>query len=65
LSDKQRIIDLQKQVRIGKLALQKIAAGGRDPEDIAGDAMSEIMSADRPVDRAPLAGILGWERGRV
>ena len=64
MGDKQRIIDLQRQVRVGRTALEKIKGGCRDPYDVAADALDSMMAADRPVDRAPLAGILGWERGR-
>jgi hypothetical protein len=59
---KQRIIDLQKQVKIARDALGKIVnghAGGRDPYTIADQALDDM----RRHDPAPSsAGLLGWEK---
>lgn len=62
MSDKQRIIDLQKQVRIARTALQAIASGRDYPHRIAEDALEGMMHKDAPAKRAPLAGVLGWEK---
>lgn len=62
MSDKQRIIDLQKQVRIARTALEKIVQGhgGRhDAHTIAEQALDDMMPKDRP---APLDGLLGWSK---
>ena len=62
MSDKQRIIDLQKQVRIARTALEKIVhghAGGQESYTIAEIALEEMRPRDKPV---PLEGILGWSR---
>lgn len=60
MSDKQRIIDLQKQVRIARDALAKIVTGhhGR-AYSIAEQALDDMRPKDKPL---PLAGILGWEK---
>lgn len=59
---KQRIIDLQKQVKIARTALGKIVnghSGGRDPYVIASDALDEMQRHD-PIPSS--AGLLGWEK---
>jgi len=61
LGDKQRIIDLQKQVRIARAALNRIRYGA-DVDAIAEKALDDMMALDPPTKRAPLAGVLGWER---
>jgi hypothetical protein len=59
---KQRIIDLQKQVKIAREALGKIVnghAGGASPFGIAEQALDDM----RRLDPAPSsAGLLGWEK---
>lgn len=59
---KQRIIDLQKQVKIARDALGKIVnghAGGRSPYNLAEQALDDM----REHDPAPSsAGLLGWEK---
>ncbi len=62
MKDKQRIIDLQKQVRIARTALEHIVhghAGGRDAYTIAEQALDDMQPKDRPV---PLEGLLGWSK---
>lgn len=60
MGEKQRIIDLQKQVNIARRALEAIAHGHtRSPDDRA----AEALDAMRPKDKtAPLDGILGWSK---
>lgn len=58
---KQRIIDLQKQVKIARDALGKIVNGhhGRDSYSIAEQALDDM----RRHDPAPSSsGLLGWEK---
>lgn len=62
MADKQRIIDLQRQVSIARKALERIAHGCRDPDGVAEEALDGMMAKDHPTRRAPLAGVLGWER---
>lgn len=59
MSDKQRIIDLQRQVRIARAALQKIVHGTARPHAIAEEALYDMLPSDKP---SPLAGVLGWEK---
>ena len=61
MGEKQRIIDLQKQVRIARTALSKIRLGS-DAESVAEEAIDDMMALDPPTKRAPLASVLGWER---
>lgn len=63
MSDKQRIIDLQKQVRIARIALEAVKYG-RDPYTIADEALDAMMALDPAVKRAPLEGVLGWGKKR-
>lgn len=60
-NQKTRIIELQRQLKIARGALNLISAGGRDPERIANDAIYEMMPMDR---RQPLQGLVGHERRR-
>ena len=60
--DQARVIELQRQVRIARAALEKIAnnvgslsKAGR----VAEEALDAMQRSDKP---APLAGVLGWER---
>ena len=62
MKDKQRIIDLQKQVRIARTALDKIVnghSGGRSAYGLAEEALDEMRRLDPPPS---LSGLLGHER---
>jgi len=62
MSDKQRIIDLQKQVRIAREALTKIVnghAGHVNHVSIADQALDDMRPKDKAV---PLDGLLGWSK---
>jgi hypothetical protein len=60
MSDKQRIIDLQKQLRVARLALEKIGHGhSQYPEADALTAIDDMMPRDKVV---PYDGILGWSK---
>lgn len=57
----QRIVELQRQVKVAKSALAKIACGINNPDQVADDAIYEM----RPMDpKVPLQGIVGHERQR-
>jgi hypothetical protein len=59
-SDKQRVIDLQKQLRTARLALEKIGHGhSQYPEADALQALDDMLPRDKTV---PLDGILGWAK---
>jgi hypothetical protein len=47
LSDKQRIIDLQRQVQIARRALVHISVGDSNPETIAGEALEQMTPLDQ------------------
>jgi hypothetical protein len=51
-----RFIELQRQVKIAKDALDRIAGGCRDPERVATDARYEMYPLD---SKAPLQGLVG------
>lgn len=55
-NDRLRIIELQRQVKVAREALQKIAGGSRDPERVASDVLWELMPLDR---KYPLQGLVG------
>ncbi len=60
MSDKQRIIDLQKQLRIARTALQKICSSVgsmSEAHHVAETALEEMRPRDKPV---PLDGLLNW-----
>lgn len=59
MSDKSRIIELQRQVKIATRALEAIAHGGRDPEFRASEALTEMIPLNR---KQPLQGLLGHGR---
>lgn len=63
MSDKQRIIALQKQVRIARIALEAVKYG-RDPYAVAERALDDIMALDPAAKRAPLEDVLGWDKRR-
>jgi hypothetical protein len=51
-----RIVDLQRQVKIARDALNRISAGCRDPELAAVNALDEIWKLDR---KQALQGVVG------
>jgi len=58
-SERERIIELQRQLSIARKALTNISGGCRDPEGKAHAALDEM----RPLDpKAPLQGLVGHER---
>lgn len=57
--NKQRIIDLQKQLKIARTALEQIRQGTGQPEGVAADALDEMMPHDKV---NPIAGLMGWEK---
>ena len=57
--DQQRIIELQRQLKIARTALVRIKAGGRDPEGAACTALYEMMPLD---NKQPLQGLVGHEK---
>lgn len=59
MSDKARIIELQRQVRIARLALEAIQHGAQNHQGRAENALYEMLSLDR---KAPLQGLLSHER---
>lgn len=63
MSDKQRIIELQKSLRIVKIALEKIASCEchfkGDVVDVAQEALDQIWPLER---KAPLQGLVGHGR---
>lgn len=60
-SEKQRIIDLQKQVRIAREALERIQGGTRYPDTVAESALDKMFKLD---PKQPLQGLVGHERRR-
>lgn len=61
--DRERIINLQGQVRVARAALNIIAEGGdrRSPHFIALDALEDMARLDPP---SPLQGLVGHRDGR-
>ncbi len=58
----QRIIELQRQVRIAKTALEKLTQSTTSVHE-AHYIAEEALEAMRPMDKTvPLAGLLNWER---
>ncbi|QRG06138.1 hypothetical protein EZH22_24640 [Xanthobacter dioxanivorans] len=57
-----RVIELQRQLKICREALLKIEHGTRDPAGVAGEALYQIMPND---PKYPLQGIVGHEPKRV
>lgn len=51
-----RIVSLQRQLRIAREALTRIVSGSRDPEAIAGKALDEIWPLDRKQPHPIVAG---------
>jgi hypothetical protein len=56
---KQRIIELQKQLRISRSALERISYGILNPESLAADALDEMRRLDA---KYPLQVLVGHER---
>lgn len=61
MSDKDRIIELRRQVRMAKKALKAISQGYRDPQGMAEDALYSMIPLE---EKRPLQGLLGHERRR-
>lgn len=59
MSAKDRIVDLQKQLKIARDALSKIMCGCRDPDFVASRALDEIWGLDA---KQPLQHLVGHER---
>lgn len=59
--DAGRIVDLQRQVKIARDALNRISDGCHGPESVAYEALYEMMPLDA---KAPLQGIVGHEAKR-
>ena len=57
--DQQRIVALQKQVKIARTALAMIGRGCRDPEGIANQALDAMWPLD---PKQPLQGLVGHEK---
>lgn len=56
MSQKERIVDLQRQVRISKTALTAIAHGCRNHETVAAEALDALWTLDK---KQPLQGVVG------
>lgn len=56
---KQRIIDLQKQVRIARTALERIKAGTTRHQSVAEEAINEMWKLEQ---KQPLQYLVGHER---
>lgn len=56
---KYRVVELQRQIKLAKDALIKIAHGCRDPEGVASDTLTAMMPTD---PKAPLQAIVGHGR---
>lgn len=56
MSDKKRVIELQKSLRIAKAALEKIKSGTRRPEVVAEAALDAIWPLERTQSLASLCG---------
>lgn len=61
MADKQqeRIIDLQRQLKVAKEALNAVARGCRDPEMVASSALYAMMPLE---NKTPLQVLVGHER---
>jgi len=56
---KQRIIELQKSLKIARAALERIQCGHRNPEGLAGQALEELWKLEQ---KQPLQILVGHER---
>ena len=54
-----RVIELQRQIKICRDALARIQGGCRSPEQVAAEALYEMMPSD---PKYPLQGLVGHER---
>lgn len=54
-----RVVELQAQLKICRDALERIKAGHRAPEQLAEEALSRLLSLDA---KYPLQGLVGHER---
>lgn len=54
-----RVIELQRQLKICREALVRIKAGVRDPEGVADEALYQLMPND---PKYPLQNLVGHER---
>lgn len=59
MSDKARIIELQRQVRIARVALERIKAGDSHSESRAAQALDDMLPLDR---KYPLQSLVGHGR---
>lgn len=59
MAQKDRIVNLQQQVKVARDALKRIAAGSTRAEWIAEDALDDMWRLD---DKQPLQGIVGHAR---
>lgn len=55
----QRIVELQRQLKIARGALGRIMSGCRDPEAVADNALTAMWPSDQ---KQPLQGLVGHER---
>ena len=53
---KDRIVELQKALRIARVALEKIQYGSRNPARVAEEALDQMWKLD---PKQPLQGIVG------
>lgn len=58
MSQKARLIELQKQVRISKTALTAISNGCRNHETVATEALDALWALDK---KQPLQGVVGHQ----
>lgn len=56
---KDRIIDLQKSLKVARRALEAIRDGWRNPEAMASDALDAMWRLEK---KQPLQGLVGHER---
>lgn len=57
--DKERITELQRQVRIAKSALERIEHGTMTPQTVAEEALDTMWPLDK---KQPIQGVVGHER---
>ena len=56
MKQQERIIELQRQVKISKDALQRISSGCRNPESVAGDALYAMWPLEQKQGLQVLVG---------
>ncbi|WP_448952150.1 hypothetical protein [Labrys neptuniae] len=59
---KDRIMELQRQLKIARSALERIKYGVVDPQSVAEEALDKLFPLD---PKQPLQGLCGHERRRV